>query len=455
MQRVAAICVLFSSLIAGSGRPYLWAGEPETFKVPADPVANELNRLAVEYERLAKVQREAFKATPDGLNGGGKPADMKLSDAEWLKQGREIEESVVDPDNEMIPRFLELAKRYPDSPYAFDALFFVILRGGSQTGNVGGKPWQLKEESLDLVWKSHANDPRLFTILQQLGGTLPSVKTEAFFKRVIEESHDRSLQAAGAYNLARYYAHFARAHRRSQQISRKEQLLNFERFWKIVITPYLEKQFPIDEERNSAEIERLLRVVADKYADVPVSDWEYLGRPKVFVGLTPFAKPKTYGDLARAMSFEINNIVPGKPAPEIEGTDADGKTFRLSDYKGKVVLLVFSANWCGGCVELHPMERKLVEKYRGQPFVMLGVSRDEKIDTLKADTAAGEITWRCWWDGMYGPIREHWNADGIPRLILLDHKHTFQNVTISRFTTQKELESVIDALLEKAGSPGS
>ena len=38
----------------------------------------------------------------------------------------------------------------------------------------------------------------------------------------------------------------------------------------------------------------------------------------------------------RALSFQLNNIVPGKPAPEIEGSDADGKRFRLSDYKGKV-----------------------------------------------------------------------------------------------------------------------
>jgi thiol-disulfide isomerase/thioredoxin len=149
------------------------------------------------------------------------------------------------------------------------------------------------------------------------------------------------------------------------------------------------------------------------------------------------------------MSFELSNIVPGKPAPEIEGTDAYGKLFRLSDYKGKVVLLVFSANWCGGCVALHPIERKIVEKYHGRLFVMLGISRDDQVDTLKADTASGEITWRCWWDGRYGPIREAWNANGIPRIILLDHNHTFQNVAFSRFTTQEEFEQAIDSLLKK------
>jgi dienelactone hydrolase/thiol-disulfide isomerase/thioredoxin len=426
------------------------AEDAESFNVPADPVAVELVKLMAEYDRLNKLRQEAYKATAEGLGDGGKPADEKLSDKEWLEQGRKIDAKAVDPDVAMLPRFLELAKSHPDSPYAFDALFFVISRGGPQTGDVFGKPWQLKEEAIDLIWKSHAKDPRLFTILEQLGGALPSDKTQALLKRAMDEGPDKSVRAAGAYNLASYYATLAHAARKSQQIDQKQHPLNFERFWKLVVTPYLEKHFPLDEERNSAEIDRLLRLVTDKYADVPVSNWELSGPGKTFLELTPYPKPKTYGDLARTMSFALSNVVPGKPAPEIKGTDAEGKTFRLSDYKGKAVLLIFSANWCGGCVELHPMERKLVEKYRDRPFVVLGVSRDVKVDTLKADTASGEITWRCWWDGMYGPIGERWNIDGIPRLILLDNKHTFHNIAIGRYTTQEELEQTIDGLLKKA-----
>jgi hypothetical protein len=163
--------------------------------------------------------------------------------------------------------------------------------------------------------------------------------TFVLLRRVLEEGPTNDARAAAAYNLARYYATLARAHQRSQRIERKEHLLNFERFWKIVITPYLEAQFPLNEEQNSAEVDRLLRLVADKYSEVPATDWKLSGPEKIFVEVTPYSKPKLYGDLSRALSFALNNIVPGKPAPEIEGTDADGKRFRLSDYKDNVVLL--------------------------------------------------------------------------------------------------------------------
>jgi thiol-disulfide isomerase/thioredoxin len=448
MNRAIVFCICLTSLWTIGNQRAIHANEPEAFKVPAGSDAAELNRLAAEYARVIALQHEALKATPDGLNGGAMRTDETLSDEEWLKAGRESDSKLINPDTEMLPKFLDFAKSHPSSPYAFDALFRVIYRGGPQTGDVHGKPWQLKEEALDIVWKYHANDPRLFVLLGQLGGSLPSRKTEAFFKQVLDEGPNKSAQAAAAYNLARYYATLAHAHQRSREIKQKEHLLNFERYWRIVVTPYLEKHFPLNEDQNSAEVDRLLHLVTEMYADVPITDWKLAGPGKVFVELASYPEPKTYGDLARAMQFELNNVVVGNPAPDIHGADADGKPFRLSDYKGNVVLLVFSANWCGGCVALHPIERKLVEKYRDRPFVMLGVNRDDTLDTLKADTASGEITWRCWWDGMTGSICEAWNINGIPRIILLDHNHKFQNVAFSRFSTQEEFEEAIDGLLK-------
>jgi len=53
----------------------------------------------------------------------------------------------------------------------------------------------------------------------------------------------------------------------------------------------------------------------------------------------------TVGEQAKRELYEIRHLSVGKPAPEIEGEDQDGKRFKLSDYRGKVVLLDFWGNW--------------------------------------------------------------------------------------------------------------
>ncbi len=67
-----------------------------------------------------------------------------------------------------------------------------------------------------------------------------------------------------------------------------------------------------------------------------------------------------------------------KPAPEFELKDADGKTVRLSEYKGKVVLLDFWATWCGPCKIEIPWFIDFERKYKDQGFAVIGVSMDEE-----------------------------------------------------------------------------
>jgi hypothetical protein len=119
---------------------------------------------------------------------------------------------------------LDFAKRHRDPPFAFDALLFVITRGGAQTSNVHGKPWQLKEDALDFVWASHARDPRMFIVLEMLASSLPSAKTEAFLRRAFQHGPNKAIRAAAAYNLGSYFHKLSLVHQRSQEIKQNAQL---------------------------------------------------------------------------------------------------------------------------------------------------------------------------------------------------------------------------------------
>ncbi len=109
----------------------------------------------------------------------------------------------------------------------------------------------------------------------------------------------------------------------------------------------------------------------------------------------------------------------GSLAPEIIGTDASGQKFRLTDYRGKVVMLDFWADWCPHCRNMYSDERELVEKLKDKPFALLGVNGDEP-DRAKSVIEAGTVTWRSWLDGAGGPIADLYKIEVWPTVLVLD-----------------------------------
>lgn len=74
----------------------------------------------------------------------------------------------------------------------------------------------------------------------------------------------------------------------------------------------------------------------------------------------------------------------GVPAPDFVLPDLDGRRVRLSDLRGKVVLLNIWATWCAPCVEEMPSMEKLHQELQGEDFKILAVS----IDTSGAEAVA-------------------------------------------------------------------
>jgi len=138
----------------------------------------------------------------------------------------------------------------------------------------------------------------------------------------------------------------------------------------------------------------------------------------------------------------------GQKALEIEGKDVDGRTIRLSDLKGKVVLLDFWASWCLPCRILIEHEEELVNTYKGRPFAILGISRDHTLEDLKEFLATKKLPWANIHDDS-GDITHAWKVDALPSFVLIDDQGIVRGRWIGPANTA-EMDALISQLIRTA-----
>ena len=140
----------------------------------------------------------------------------------------------------------------------------------------------------------------------------------------------------------------------------------------------------------------------------------------------------------------------GEKAPNFEVQMFDGSTVKLSDLKGKVVLLNFWATWCPPCrAELARVEKDIIEKFKGKPFVFLPVSRGEEKATVAAFREKMGYTFPIGLDPDQSIYRKY-ASNYIPRSILVGRDGVVAYVGVG-YDEQiaKELDEAITAALAK------
>jgi peroxiredoxin len=120
-------------------------------------------------------------------------------------------------------------------------------------------------------------------------------------------------------------------------------------------------------------------------------------------------------------ALAYSSAAQGKAAPDFVLPDLDGKSVRLSSFKGeRPVLLYFWATWCPYCVQAKPKLAKLREAHGEKAFEILGINvgTGDSVEKLKRFQLGHPVSWPILYD-KDGMISKSFQVEGIPLFILV------------------------------------
>ncbi len=107
------------------------------------------------------------------------------------------------------------------------------------------------------------------------------------------------------------------------------------------------------------------------------------------------------------------------PAPDFALQDLSGKTRKLSDFKGKVVLLNFTTTWCPWCLKEIPTLKKLHERYKGSNFEFVSVYLQESRKKVSAFAEKHSLPYTILLD-TEGKTASSYGVRGVPTKVIVD-----------------------------------
>ncbi len=412
---------LLAILALGADGP----GKPAENAPKSAALAEQYRQIIGEYEGAMTKPRTAREKAP--------------SEAEGAKLYAELSRDRVVYER----RVIELAEASPEAPATQDALIWILDRGVIESARYG-EPFG---RAIDLLVEHHAHDPEVARIALRLENA-PSRRRDALLDAVYALAEGREAKGLARLALAQYLERKAQGAGRpslprtfrfqgrdgqGRPVDRMVTLGNEQIAYRAGLRL-------LDPDALRRESQRLYEEVIAEYADVPyitrqhqtfaaqirehppVTIADPKERERMLKIEAQLARKQTLGEVAEARLDALLNLAIGRPAPEIDGVGLDGKPLKLSDYRGKVVALVFWGSWCGPCMAEVPYERELAERLKGKPFALLGVDCDgDKAAALKA-VEAERMVWPHWHDGApgEGPIVKRYRIQGYPSVFVLD-----------------------------------
>jgi len=158
--------------------------------------------------------------------------------------------------------------------------------------------------------------------------------------------------------------------------------------------------------------------------------------------------------LQQTVGSPTGGLASGALAPDFALIDLDGRAFRLSDFRGKVILIDFMATWCGPCRQQMSHLKVIWEKedYRDKVVIIsIDVDPSTPIENLKSYRQGYPYaTWIWAKDAAEQRVAISYGVRAIPTIVIIDQEGYVRFVHVG-VTDASTLIREIDSLLGRAG----
>jgi len=131
--------------------------------------------------------------------------------------------------------------------------------------------------------------------------------------------------------------------------------------------------------------------------------------------------------IALMLSINVNAKELSGPAPDFTLKSLSGENVKLSDLKGKIIMLNFWASWCGPCRQEMPILDEIYSMYKEKGFELLGVNLDEDLDERDAFLEKTPVNFPILDDSEY-TVAELYKNHAMPSTYFIDRKGNLRHL---------------------------